>query len=147
MRYFQLNAWDKAMQELDNKYKFMSSPHQWVTHIDEERKVRVRCMHDVMHIAWAHWRLGTVTAKQKLAGHASVTTPAAQKIGACMRLWQGPGSAAVTMTACLLKVVKDADHELLLIVVCVSGCCRFWLPNVVRLFLCSTGTLMTTTKG
>jgi hypothetical protein len=41
MRYCQLNAWDKAMQELDDKYGFMSSDRQWVTHIDNERKVLV----------------------------------------------------------------------------------------------------------
>lgn len=40
MRYCQLGAWDKAMQELDDKYGFVSAQHQWVTHIDNERKVR-----------------------------------------------------------------------------------------------------------
>lgn len=40
MRYCQLGAWDKAMQELDDKYGFLSAQHQWVTHIDNERKVR-----------------------------------------------------------------------------------------------------------
>lgn len=41
MRYCQLNAWDKAMMELDDKYGFVSSDRQWVTHIDNERKVLV----------------------------------------------------------------------------------------------------------
>lgn len=41
MRYVQLNAWDKAMQELDDKYGFLSSKTQWVTHIDQERHVLV----------------------------------------------------------------------------------------------------------
>jgi 1,4-alpha-glucan branching enzyme len=41
MRYCQLGAWDKAMQELDDKYGFVSAQHQWVTHIDNERKVLV----------------------------------------------------------------------------------------------------------
>jgi 1,4-alpha-glucan branching enzyme len=41
MRYCQLNEFDKAMQELDDKYGFLSSDLQWVTHIDNERKVLV----------------------------------------------------------------------------------------------------------
>eukprot|EP00879_Flechtneria_rotunda_P014145 GHRR01014777.1.p1 GENE.GHRR01014777.1~~GHRR01014777.1.p1 ORF type:complete len:194 (+),score=35.50 GHRR01014777.1:929-1510(+) len=40
MRYCQLNAWDKAMMELDDKYSFTTSPVQWVTHIDQENQVR-----------------------------------------------------------------------------------------------------------
>jgi hypothetical protein len=41
MRYHQLNAWDKAMMELDDKTGFLSSSTQWVTHIDQERQVRM----------------------------------------------------------------------------------------------------------
>lgn len=47
MRYCQLNAWDKAMMELDNKYSFMSSPTQWVTTIDQEKQVIV--VHSFVH--------------------------------------------------------------------------------------------------
>jgi hypothetical protein len=39
MRYHQLNEWDRAMMELDNKTGFLSSSTQWVTHIDQERQV------------------------------------------------------------------------------------------------------------
>jgi hypothetical protein len=40
MRYHQLNEWDRAMMELDNKTGFLSSGVQWVTHIDQEKQVR-----------------------------------------------------------------------------------------------------------
>jgi hypothetical protein len=39
LRYPQLAAWDRAMMELDDKYGFLASPHQWVTTMDQERQV------------------------------------------------------------------------------------------------------------
>ncbi|WIA28178.1 hypothetical protein OEZ86_010746 [Tetradesmus obliquus] len=41
MRYHQLNEWDRAMMELDEKTGFLSSSTQWVTAIDQERQVLV----------------------------------------------------------------------------------------------------------
>jgi hypothetical protein len=41
MRYHQLNEWDRAMMELDSKTGFLSSSVQWVTHIDQEKQVRL----------------------------------------------------------------------------------------------------------
>jgi hypothetical protein len=41
MRYHQLNEWDRAMMELDSKTGFLSSSTQWVTHIDQEKQVRL----------------------------------------------------------------------------------------------------------
>lgn len=40
LRYKFLLEWDKAMNQLDDEYGFLSSPHQWVTHIDQDKQVR-----------------------------------------------------------------------------------------------------------
>jgi hypothetical protein len=35
-------AWDAAMCKLDQHYGVLSSPHQWVTHMDEEQQASAR---------------------------------------------------------------------------------------------------------
>eukprot|EP00798_Chlamydomonas_sp_ICE-L_P020992 gene20992-27850_t len=39
--YHSLGRFDRAMMQLDDKYKFLSDPHQWVTHTDEAEQVLV----------------------------------------------------------------------------------------------------------
>ncbi|GLI70892.1 hypothetical protein VaNZ11_015916 [Volvox africanus] len=41
LRYKFLQAWDAAMMRLDEHYGFLSSPHQWVTHMDEREQILV----------------------------------------------------------------------------------------------------------
>jgi len=41
LRYQQLGAFDKALMQLDDKFGFLSSPHQWVTHMDEKEQILV----------------------------------------------------------------------------------------------------------
>lgn len=41
LRYSQLLAFDAAMMALDERFNFLTSPHQWVTHIDNDRQVIV----------------------------------------------------------------------------------------------------------
>ncbi|KAL6754518.1 starch branching enzyme [Haematococcus lacustris] len=41
LRYRQLGDFDRALMELDDKFNFLTSVHQWVTHMDEEEQVLV----------------------------------------------------------------------------------------------------------
>ncbi|GFH24234.1 starch branching enzyme, partial [Haematococcus lacustris] len=41
LRYRQLGDFDRALMELDDKFDFLTSAHQWVTHMDEEEQVLV----------------------------------------------------------------------------------------------------------
>lgn len=38
-----MQAFDGAMQALDEKYHFLASPHQMVSYVSEEDKVSARC--------------------------------------------------------------------------------------------------------
>lgn len=41
LRYKFLLAWDRALMKLDEEYDMLSSPHQWVTHIENDDQVIV----------------------------------------------------------------------------------------------------------
>jgi 1,4-alpha-glucan branching enzyme len=41
LRYSQLNAWDAACMGTDNVYRFIASPTQWATMMDDERQILV----------------------------------------------------------------------------------------------------------
>jgi len=41
LRYHHLGGFDRALMELDDRFQFLASPHQWVTHIDEKEQVLV----------------------------------------------------------------------------------------------------------
>ena len=66
LRYKYMNAWDAAMQRLDEEYGFLSSGHLMVSHSGDKEQV---CMHAIMYpqrLFWwqpSPWLHATTTCK------------------------------------------------------------------------------------